>query len=154
MLQCPAMIALMLCDFANSWGLYVLVTEGPIFFSEALCFDIKKVRAGAVLTLSITSIVLQVGFLSSLPYLGRFVGAQIFGLISSFVRRRNALSPLALQKLNAFISFVGPAAGMVWMSHETSSPYLCTAIMSVAYAFNGAAYSGHSNNSLTISPNR
>ena len=137
MLKCPAMIALMLCDFANSWGLYVLVTEGPIFFSEALCFDIKKV-----------------GFLSSLPYLGRFVGAQIFGLISSFVRRRNALSPLALQKLNAFISFVGPAAGMVWMSHETSSPYLCTAIMSVAYAFNGAAYSGHSNNSLTISPNR
>ena len=44
MLQSPAMIALMLCDFANSWGLYVLVTEGPIFFSEALCFDIKKVR--------------------------------------------------------------------------------------------------------------
>ena len=37
------MIALMLCDFANSWGLYVLVTEGPIFFSEALCFDIQKV---------------------------------------------------------------------------------------------------------------
>ena len=44
--------------------------------------------------------------------------------------------------------------GMVWMSHETSSPYLCTAIMSIAYAFNGAIYSGHSNNSLTISPNR
>ena len=43
MLQSPAMIALMLCDFANSWGLYVLVTEGPIFFSEALCFDIQKV---------------------------------------------------------------------------------------------------------------
>ena len=43
MLKCPAMIALMLCDFANSWGLYVLVTEGPIFFSEALCFDIQKV---------------------------------------------------------------------------------------------------------------
>ena len=94
MLQSPAMIALMLCDFANSWGLYVLVTEGPIFFSEALCFDIKKV-----------------GFLSSLPYLGRFVGAQIFGLISSLIRRRNAMSALALQKLNAFISFVGPAAG-------------------------------------------
>ena len=45
MLQSPAMIALMLCDFANSWGLYVLVTEGPIFFSEALCFDIQKVTS-------------------------------------------------------------------------------------------------------------
>ena len=43
MLKTPATLALMLCDFANSWGLYVLVTEGPIFFSEALCFDIQKV---------------------------------------------------------------------------------------------------------------
>ena len=60
------MLALMLCDFANSWfgtsiftnipskiknqmqnnsaiiarGLYTLVTEGPIFFWEVLGFDI------------------------------------------------------------------------------------------------------------------
>lgn len=45
MLKTPATLALMLCDFANSWGLYVLVTEGPIFFSEALCFDIQKVTS-------------------------------------------------------------------------------------------------------------
>ena len=34
------MLALMLCDFANSWGLYVLVSLGPTFFWEVLNFDI------------------------------------------------------------------------------------------------------------------
>ena len=43
MLCCPAMLALMMCEFANSWGLYVLVTEGPTFFWEVLGFDIYKV---------------------------------------------------------------------------------------------------------------
>ena len=53
----------------------------------------------------------QVGILSSLPYLGRFVGAQVFGIISSFLRRRDLLSVLSLQRLNVAISFLGPAAG-------------------------------------------
>ena len=43
MLRCPPMLALMCCDFANSWGLYVLVSLGPTFFSEVLDFDIQTV---------------------------------------------------------------------------------------------------------------
>jgi len=137
MLKSPPMLALMMCDFANSWGLYVLVSLGPTFFWEVLNFDI-----GAV------------GFLSSLPYLGRFLGAQIIGQISSFVSRRELVKPITLQKINCVFSMVLPAAGMIWMSQLTSSPYLCTAIMSVAYACNGAIYSGHSINTITIAPNR
>ena len=45
-------------------------------------------------------------------------------------------------------------SGMVWLSQMTSSPYFCTAIMSLAYAFNGAIYAGHSLNSLTFAPKR
>ena len=44
MLKCPPMLALMCCDFANSWGLYVLVSLGPTFFWEVLNFDIAAVR--------------------------------------------------------------------------------------------------------------
>ena len=40
------------------------------------------------------------------------------------------------------------------MSQLTNSPYLCTAIMSVAYAMNGAMYSGSAVNSQVIAPNR
>ena len=88
------MLALMMCDFANSWGLYVLVSLGPTFFWEVLSFDITTV-----------------GILSSLPYLGRFIGAQIIGQLSSFIRRRDLLAPFTLQRINASISFILPAAG-------------------------------------------
>ena len=94
MLKCPPMLALMMCELANSWGLYVLVSLGPTFFWEVLNFDIAAV-----------------GILSSLPYLGRFIGAQIIGQVSSFIRRRDLLAPFTLQRINASISFLLPAAG-------------------------------------------
>ena len=44
--------------------------------------------------------------------------------------------------------------GMVWLSQLTSSPYLCVAIMTLAYTANGAHYSGDTVNELQIAPNR
>ena len=49
MLKCPPMLALMMCDFANSWGLYVLVSLGPTFFWEVLSFDIAAVNTAVYL---------------------------------------------------------------------------------------------------------
>ena len=81
-------------------GLYTLVTEGPIFFWEVLGFDIGEVirfchnqnwplktkwprfnSTGSCQTI----FSLQVGWKSSMPYLGRFLGAQLFGAISAQV---------------------------------------------------------------------
>ena len=39
----PAMLAIMGCEFANSWGLYTLLTEGPTFLKDILNFDITEV---------------------------------------------------------------------------------------------------------------
>ena len=58
---------------------------------------------------------------------------------------------IGLAKIDSLTVFL---PGMVWLSQMTSSPYLCTAIMSLAYSFNGAIYAGHSLNSLTIATNR
>ena len=44
MLLSPPTVLLMLCEFANSWGLYTLLTEGPAFFKEVLNFDIGEVN--------------------------------------------------------------------------------------------------------------
>lgn len=137
MLLRPPMLALMLCDFANSWGLYTLVTEGPIFFWEVLGFDIG-----------------EVGWKSSMPYLGRFLGAQLFGAISAQVLKRRLLSPINSQKLNVCIEFLFPAAGMLWLSYVTDNPDLCVAILSISFFFNGAIYSGHTMTGLAMAPNR
>ena len=42
-LTSPPMLAIMACDFANSWGLYTLLTEGPTFLKDILQFDISEV---------------------------------------------------------------------------------------------------------------
>ena len=86
-------------------GLYTLVTEGPIFFWEVLGFDIGEViirfchnqkwpiksiwprfnSTGSCQTTRGDTFALQVGWKSSMPYLGRFLGAQLFGAISAQV---------------------------------------------------------------------
>ena len=43
------MLALMMCDFANSWGLFMLVTEGPTFFWEVLGYNIYEVSETMIL---------------------------------------------------------------------------------------------------------
>ena len=43
LLLSPPTVVLMCCEFANSWGLYTLVTLGPTFFKEVLNFDISQV---------------------------------------------------------------------------------------------------------------
>ena len=55
--------------------------------------------------------------MSSLPYLGRFVGAQICGFYSGQLTKREILAPLTMQKINVCTEFLFPAAGrfgLVW----------------------------------------
>ena len=40
----PAVWVVILAEFANSWGLFMILTEGPNFISEVLDRDIKEVR--------------------------------------------------------------------------------------------------------------
>ena len=70
------------------------------------------------------------------------------------LRRRDLLSALALQKINAAVTFLAPAAALVWLAQVTDTPYLATAVMAVSFGFNGAIYAGHSLNTITIAPQR
>ena len=40
----PAVWVVMCGDFANNWGLYTLLTEGPTYMDKVLNFDISSVR--------------------------------------------------------------------------------------------------------------
>ena len=39
-LKCPAVWTIMACDFANGWGLFVLLNDGPTFVDKVLNQDI------------------------------------------------------------------------------------------------------------------
>ena len=42
-LKCPAVWTIMACDFANGWGLFVLLNDGPTFVDKVLNQDISSV---------------------------------------------------------------------------------------------------------------
>ena len=42
-LMCPAVWTIMACDFANGWGLFVLLNDGPTFVDKVLHQDITAV---------------------------------------------------------------------------------------------------------------
>ncbi len=46
-LMSPAVWVIILAEFANSWGLFMILTEGPNFISEVLDQDITKVKNSA-----------------------------------------------------------------------------------------------------------
>ena len=43
-LLCPAVWTVMACDFANGWGLFVLLNDGPTFVDKVLNQDITTVK--------------------------------------------------------------------------------------------------------------
>jgi len=136
-ITCPAMLANMLMEFANTWGLIVLLTYGPTFMKDILNFNIQ-----------------DNGLLSSLPWLCRFVFAQIIGYISGRLIKKKIVSPFKMQKLNSVLATLIPGIGMIWFSFTTEDKALCMFILSISFGINGACVVGHGLNNLTIAPNR
>ena len=142
------------------------------FCPQKVMIALNHVMVAAYLLVK-TKVYFQNGFLSSLPHISRFLGGQIFGFISVQIFKRKLLAPINSQKMMVCLTMLIPGAGsvanfksakwyflkylypgMVWLSFTTDQKYICVAIMSVSFMFNGALFSGHSLNSLFIAPNR
>lgn len=74
--------ALMVTHFGDMWGLFLLLTTFPMYMSEALGFNIK-----------------ESGALSTLPYIARFVGGLLFGVIADFILEKQWMSTTAIRKV-------------------------------------------------------
>lgn len=73
--------ALTAANFANLWGFFLLMTEGPTYISEVLGFALS-----------------QSGALASLPYILKFICAFFFGAIGDSLVQHNLLSTTAIRK--------------------------------------------------------
>ena len=58
----------------------------------------------------------QNGLYSAMPYLGRFVGAQILGFIYGMMLRNKFMKTINMQKMYAALSFLIPGVGEWWHS--------------------------------------
>ncbi len=129
-------MANMLCFFANDWGIYTLLTEGPNFLSNTLHKDVATVsnpafKAPALIVVE-SLLFAQIGFLSSLPYLGRFTCAQIASAIGDyFVSRPHVSTKLSVRRVAYTVALLSPAIGLALLSYTTEKWYYCIAVMTV-----------------------
>lgn len=111
----------MACFFANDWGIYTLLTEGPNFLSTVMKEDIAAV-----------------GFLSSVPYIGRFAFAQMSSAAGDLmVARPQLISRINVRRFWYTVAFLGPAAGLAALSYATNNIYTVILIMTIGYSLNG-----------------
>jgi len=140
-IKTPAVWVCMCCDFCNGFGLYVLITEGPDFIANILPIG-KNISNN--------------GWLSAAPYLARTIFAQIIGASADFLIAKNYVPRMRMQKINTALAFIIPAAGMICMSYLTSenTQYLCIAVLTISFGFNGGTMSGYILNMVGLAPNR
>lgn len=114
-------IAIALCSFSNDWGLYLLLTEGPNFMSSVLGKDIATI-----------------GFLSSLPYIGRFVMSQASSALADYyVARPLIVSKITIRRICFGLMTLSPGLGLAIMGFITTDWGLCIAVMTLAFTLNG-----------------
>lgn len=116
-----AVWAIIVGHFCYNWSNYTLLTVLPLFMKQVLYFDIKTN-----------------GLMSSIPYLGQFLGYTVIGSIADFIQQKQWLSTRNTRVLLQLISFFGTAGFLVGTSFVK-----CTSAMSaVAFLFFAAAFMG------------
>ena len=74
----------------------------------------------------------QVGFLSSVPYIGRFAFAQMSSAAGDLmVARPQLVSKINVRRFWYTVAFLGPAAGLAALSYATNSIYTVILIMTI-----------------------
>lgn len=131
----PTVWIIMLCDFANIWGILVMINEGPNFIDKIL----KRSISGN-------------GFLSAAPHVWTVVAGQIFGFTSDLILKKHILPKGILRKIMHSFGFLFPAAGIGLLGYILDDWKISVAIMTVGYGFRGATYSGHTLSPLDLTP--
>ena len=73
-----------------------------------------------------------VGFLSSVPYIGRFAFAQMSSAAGDLmVARPQIISRINVRRFWYTVAFLGPAAGLAALSFATNSIYTVIVIMTI-----------------------
>lgn len=106
-------LSVIVCSLSNDYGFYILLTEGPSFMDNILKKDIATV-----------------GFLNSVPYLGRFITAQVAGAIGdALISRPHLISRLNVRRVSYAICLLGPACGLAAIGFVTYEWSLVIVIM-------------------------
>jgi sugar phosphate permease len=128
--------AITAAQFADSWGLYTLLSYMPIYMSSVLHFNIN-----------------DNSLLSALPYFCMMVVALVSSWIADQLRTKRVLSTRNTRRLMNVIGEWGPTLGLIAVSYAGCNKVLTVALLTFTVAFGGAVSAGYLVSHIDIAPN-
>ncbi|XP_045591544.1 sialin [Procambarus clarkii] len=129
-------LAIIICDIGNCFGLAVYVTQLPTYMKNVLGFSIRKN-----------------GLLSGLPFLSRYVGAVISSSSGDWLVGRGYLTILNARRIYSAIAMLGPAVGLLAVAHAGCEAAVAVALLCLSLFLNGAITTSQLVNQNDIAPN-
>lgn len=130
----PAVWAILVAQFAESWGFLTLHTQLPLFLNDVLHFDVAKS-----------------GIASSLPYIALAVFGIVAGFLADFIQKKKILSNRNTRRIFTSGAFVAQAIlrmCAVYFLH----PVISIAFIVLTAGVAGFSHSGFGVNYIEIAP--
>ncbi|XP_050428805.1 sialin-like isoform X2 [Adelges cooleyi] len=118
------------------FGYFTIVNQLPTYMKHMLHFNIKTN-----------------GFLSSLPYLGKYVSALIAGIVADRMFKSEKLSKTAIRKYFTTLGVLTPGLLMIVQVYFGDDQIWSVIVFTAAMTINGVITGGYLGNGLDIAPN-
>lgn len=135
-LTSPAVWAIIIVHACSVFCYFTIVNQLPSYMDKVLGFKIKKN-----------------GFLSSLPYFGKYLMAVLSSNLADYLRLTGKLSTTATRKIFTTFACSLPALLMILQVIWGYNPTLSVFIFTASLFCNGAVTAGYLANGLDIAPN-
>jgi len=132
-LTSKAVLAVVIGNIANDWGLYTILIGLPLFLMDIMHFNIQAM-----------------GFIASLPFLLKAITGPLGGTVADLLRAKY-LSTVNTRRL-FYILGAGIAGVSILVAGYLTSPMIAVGLMCIGVAASGLLHSGYEVNILDIAP--
>uniref|UniRef100_A0A2A4J4W4 Major facilitator superfamily (MFS) profile domain-containing protein n=1 Tax=Heliothis virescens TaxID=7102 RepID=A0A2A4J4W4_HELVI len=129
-------LAMTVLHFGSCWGLYFILTAGPMFVKNVLGFDIKAA-----------------GVLSAFPYLARAIFSVLFGAIADFIMGKKIWSTTFIRKFFCLFSHIIPGTLLLFLVSAGCNWPISIGLLTMSMGCNGAATLTNLQNHQDLAPN-
>ncbi|KAG0716233.1 Sialin [Chionoecetes opilio] len=135
-LSCIPFWAIVVIDAGNVFGLSIFFTHLPTYMKNVLGFSIK-----------------ENGFLSSLPFLFRYIGGLCFSTLGDWLLSSGRISVITCRRVSSVAAMIVPALLCIATAYSGCSATLAITFLCIVTFNNGAVVNTSMVNLVDIAPN-
>eukprot|EP00128_Syssomonas_multiformis_P005964 Colp12_sorted_trinity150504_noHs@24495 len=130
----PEVWAILVNQFCNSWGTYVLISWLPSYYNDVYKVDIN-----------------EIGYFTVLPYICQGIMGVIVGWLGDFAIKKG-VRVLRVRQFAQCVGMLGPALFLVLAAYVGTTPEVGMAFITLGLTLNSLTFIGVSINQLDIAP--